>query len=42
MHNEVNSMIDILKAKRVFAKYIKEYDAEKDKIKMKIEHIERI
>ena len=42
MHNEVNSMIDILKAKRVFAKYVKAYDAENDKIKMKIEHIERV
>ena len=42
MHNEVNAMIDILRAKRVFAAYVKAYDAENDKIKMKIEHIERV
>ena len=35
-------MIDILKAKKVFAEYVKPYDAENDKIKMKIEHIERV
>ena len=35
-------MIDILKAKKVFAEYVKAYDAENDKIKMKIEHIERV
>ena len=42
MHNEVNIMIDILKAKKVFAEYVKAYNAEDDKIKMKIEHIERV
>lgn len=42
MHNEVNTMIDILRAKRVFAEYVKPYDAENDKIKLKIEHIERV
>ena len=35
-------MIDILRAKRVFAEYVKPYDAENDKIKLKIEHIERV
>ena len=35
-------MIDILKAKKVFAEYVKAYDAENDKIKLKIEHIERV
>lgn len=42
MHNEVNIMIDILKAKKVFAGYVKGYNAEDDKIRMKIEHIERV
>ena len=42
MHNEVNIMIDILRAKKVFAEYVKAYDAKNDKIKMKIEHIERV
>ncbi len=35
-------MIDILRAKRVFAEYVKAYDAENDKIRVKIEHIERV
>ena len=34
MHSEVNIMIDILKAKKVFAEYVKAYDAENDKIKI--------
>lgn len=35
-------MIDIRKAKKAFAEYVKAYDAQNDKIKLKIEHIERI
>ena len=35
-------MIDILKAKRTFAEYVKNYDIKNDKIRLKIEHIERV
>ena len=35
-------MIDILRAKKAFAEYVKAYDAENEKIKLKIEHIERV
>lgn len=42
MHNEVNNMIDILRAKKAFAKYARVYNAENDKIKLKIEHMERV
>ena len=35
-------MIDILKAKKVFAEYVKNYNIKDDKIRLKIEHIERV
>ena len=35
-------MIDILKAKKAFAEYVKKYDIKNDKIRLKIEHIERV
>lgn len=35
-------MIDILKAKKEFSKYVKNYDLEDDKIQMKVQHIERV
>ena len=35
-------MIDILRAKRAFAEYVKKYDIKNDKIRLKVEHIERV
>ena len=35
-------MIDILKAKKAFAEYVKNYDIKNDKIRLKVEHIERV
>lgn len=35
-------MIDILKAKKTFAEYVKNYDIKDDKIRLKVEHIERV
>ena len=35
-------MIDILKAKKEFAEYVKNYDIKNDKIRLKGEHIERV
>lgn len=35
-------MIDILKAKKTFAEYVKKYDIKDDKIRLKVEHIERV
>ena len=35
-------MIDILKAKKEFAEYVKNYDIKNDKIRLKVEHIERV
>ena len=35
-------MIDIVKAKKEFSKYVKNYDIKDGKIKMKIQHIERV
>lgn len=35
-------MIDMLKAKKAFAEYVKKYDIKNDKIKLKIAHIERV
>ena len=34
--------IDILKAKKVFKEYVKNYNPEDGKIKIKISHIERV
>ena len=42
MHFEVKNMIDILKAKKAFAEYVKNYDIKNDKIRLKVEHIERV
>ena len=42
MQSEVKNMIDMLMAKKAFADYVKSYDIQNDKIKMKIEHIERV
>lgn len=35
-------MIDILKAKKEFAEYVKRYNIKDDKIRLKVEHIERV
>ena len=35
-------MIDIVKAKKAFVEYVKNYDIKNDRIKLKIEHIERV
>lgn len=35
-------MIDILKAKKAFAEYVKNYNIKDDKIRLKVEHIERV
>ena len=35
-------MIDMLVAKKAFANYVKNYDIQNDKIKLKVEHIERV
>ena len=35
-------MIDILKAKKEFAEYVKNYEIKNDKIRLKVEHIERV
>ena len=35
-------MIDIIKAKKAFAQYVKDYDIKNDKIRLKVEHIERV
>ena len=35
-------MIDMLMAKKAFADYVKSYDIQNDKIKLKVEHIERV
>lgn len=35
-------MIDIIKAKKAFAEYVKNYDIKNDKIRLKVEHIERV
>lgn len=42
MQNEVENMIDMLKAKKAFAEYVKKYDIKNDKIKLKVAHIERV
>ena len=34
--------IDILKAKKVFKEYVKNYNPEDEKVKIKISHIERV
>lgn len=38
----MTKMIDIIKAKKAFAEYVKNYDIENDKIRLKVEHIERV
>ena len=38
----MTKMIDIIKAKKVFAEYVKNYDIKNDKIRLKVEHIERV
>ena len=35
-------MIDILRAKKALASYVKNYDMQNDKIKLKVKHIERV
>ena len=35
-------MIDLLKAKKVFKEYVKDYDIENPKIALKVAHIERV
>lgn len=35
-------MIDMLMARKAFADYVKKYDIQNDKIKLKVEHIERV
>mgnify|MGYP005795677419 CR=1 FL=1 len=35
-------MIDIIRAKKAFAEYVKNYDIKNDKIRLKVEHIERV
>lgn len=35
-------MIDMLKAKKAFVEYVKNYDIKNDKIRLKVEHIERV
>ncbi len=42
MQNEVKNVIDILKAKKEFSEYVKKYDIKDDKIRLKVEHIERV
>lgn len=42
MQSEVKNMIDMLMAKKAFAEYVKNYDMQNDKIKLKVEHIERV
>ena len=42
MQNEVKNMLDMLMAKKAFAEYVKNYDIQNDKIKLKIEHIKRV
>lgn len=42
MQDEVKNMIDMLMAKKAFAEYVKNYDIKNDKIKLKVEHIERV
>ena len=39
--NEVNKLIDIVKAKETFKEYVKNYDLEDKRIQLKVEHIER-
>ncbi len=38
----MTKMIDIIKAKKAFAEYVKNYDIKNDKIRLKVEHIERV
>ena len=42
MQNEVKNMIDMLMARKAFADYVKKYDIQNDKIRLKVEHIERV